>query len=87
MARMITVVVAATGRKQQVPAHWVDHPVLGVGLSVPPSARPLPAARKPRKRASGAAPSSRVPKRARSVASDPATTAPQAPASGETDKE
>lgn len=29
MAKFIEAVVRATGRKQRIPAHWLDHPTLG----------------------------------------------------------
>ena len=25
------------GRKQVIPRHWLDHPILGVGFKLPPS--------------------------------------------------
>lgn len=37
MPEFVTVVVEATGRKQRVPAHYLDHPVLSRGLRRPPS--------------------------------------------------
>lgn len=37
--KFVTVVVDATGRKQRVPAHYLDNPRLSRGISLPPSAR------------------------------------------------
>jgi hypothetical protein len=39
MPKFIEVYVTATGRKQWVPAHFLDHPVLGAGIKLPPSQR------------------------------------------------
>lgn len=33
------IAVNAQGRKQRIPQHWLDHPVLGQGFRLPPSAR------------------------------------------------
>lgn len=33
----VTVVVTATGRKQRVPRHYLNHPILGRGIRVAPS--------------------------------------------------
>lgn len=38
-SKKVQVVVKATGRKQWVPERWLDHPVLGQGIALPPSAR------------------------------------------------
>lgn len=38
-SKKVQVVVKATGRKQWVPERWLDHPVLGKGIALPPSAR------------------------------------------------
>lgn len=38
MPEFVTVVVEATGRKQRVPAHYMDNPVLSRGLRLAPSA-------------------------------------------------
>jgi hypothetical protein len=39
MPKFVEVVAQATGNKQMVPAHWVDHPVLGAPFKTKPSAR------------------------------------------------
>jgi hypothetical protein len=39
MSRFVEVVATATGLKQHVPEHWVDHPVLGAPFKTKPSAR------------------------------------------------
>lgn len=39
MPNFIQVVVTATGRKQWVPEHYLNHPVLGAGIQLPPSVR------------------------------------------------
>lgn len=38
--------VNARGEKQQIPRHWLDHPVLGKEFRLPPSASPKPTATK-----------------------------------------
>jgi hypothetical protein len=43
-SKKVQVVVKATGRKQWVPERWLDHPVLGKGITLPPSARKKAAA-------------------------------------------
>ncbi len=35
----VTAVSKATGRKARIPRAWLDHPVLGKGWKLPPSAR------------------------------------------------
>ena len=42
-------VVKATGRKQRIPEHWLDHPVFGPQFRLPPSA--VAKAEKPAKKA------------------------------------
>lgn len=44
------IAVNANGDKQEIPAHWLDHPVLGKGFTKTPSQKRLanPVARKPR---------------------------------------
>lgn len=85
---MITVVASATGRKQQVPAHWPGHPVLGAGLVLPPSARAAesaPAVTDEPAATDEPAPDSRPRRRVRSAAPVPVSaiiTPP--PATGET---
>lgn len=39
MPEFVEVYAKATGRKQLVPAHFLDHPVLGKGIALTPSAR------------------------------------------------
>lgn len=39
MAKKVRVYSKTTGRKQAVPAHWLDHPVLGADFSKTPSTR------------------------------------------------
>ena len=39
MSKFVEVVASATGRKQRVPEHWIDHPVLGAPFKPKPSAR------------------------------------------------
>ena len=34
--------VNVRGEMQIIPAHWLDHPVLGKGFRLPPSKRPKP---------------------------------------------
>ena len=34
--------VNARGEKQRIPAHYIDHPVLGEGFRLPPSAQAVP---------------------------------------------
>lgn len=34
----IEAVVKATGNKQRVPEHWLDHPTIGAQFRLPPSA-------------------------------------------------
>lgn len=36
---MTMAVVKATGEKQMIPAHWLDHPTLSKPFKLPPSAR------------------------------------------------
>ena len=33
--KFVEAVVKATGRTQEIPAHWIDHPVLGAPFEVP----------------------------------------------------
>ena len=53
----IEAVAKATGRKQRIPEHWLDHPVFGPQFRLPPSVltrpRPVekPAAKKAAKKA------------------------------------
>ena len=37
MDRFVEVAVKATGKKQRIPAHWLDHPILGAGFKLSPS--------------------------------------------------
>lgn len=40
-AGFVDVIVTATGREERVPADWIGHPVLGVGIELaPPPAEP-----------------------------------------------
>ena len=34
----IEAVVKATGNKQRIPEHWLDHPTIGAQVRLPPSA-------------------------------------------------
>ena len=34
----IEAVAKATGKKQRIPAHWLDHPTIGKQFRLPPSA-------------------------------------------------
>lgn len=42
MAEFVEVIVEATGRRETVPADWLDSPVLGVGIHLAPAAHPTP---------------------------------------------
>ena len=46
-------VVKATGRKQRIPEHWLDHPVFGPQFRLPPSVV-AKAAEKPAKKSAPA---------------------------------
>lgn len=37
MPQFIEAVAKTTGRKQTIPAHWLDHPTLGQNFRLPPS--------------------------------------------------
>jgi hypothetical protein len=51
MADFVDVVVEATGRTETVPADWIGHPVLGVGITlVPVAAEPVDPAEAPTER-------------------------------------
>lgn len=39
MSEFVEVVVEATNEKQNIPAHWVGHPVLSKGFKIPQSVR------------------------------------------------
>jgi len=39
MSKFVEVVASATGQKQRIPEHWVNHPVLGAPFKSKPSAR------------------------------------------------
>ena len=43
--------VNAHGHKQIIPAHWLDHPILGVGFKLPPSSEARPPQHRPQKQA------------------------------------
>lgn len=43
MTDFVEVIVEATGRRETVPADWLDNPVLKVGISLAPDADPNPA--------------------------------------------
>lgn len=42
MAEFVEVIVEATGRRQTVPADWLDNPVLGAGISLAPTEATAP---------------------------------------------
>jgi hypothetical protein len=51
MPDFVDVIVTATGREERVPADWVGHPVLGVGITlVPVAADPVDPAEAPTER-------------------------------------
>lgn len=37
MSEFVTVYAKSTGKKQRIPAHWIDHPVLGKDFALTPS--------------------------------------------------
>lgn len=56
MSDFVTV-VNANGEKQRIPRRWLDHPVLGRGFRMPPSAKPkATTTRKPSGKPRGANP-------------------------------
>ena len=42
----IEAVVKATGNKQRIPEHWLDHPTIGAQFRLPPSAAKAEPAKK-----------------------------------------
>lgn len=71
--KFVNAYVIATGEKQRIPAHWLDHPTLGAPFRLTPSARAA------EQRTPATQPAAPVAPTSTDVTSTPASTTPPNP--------